>query len=205
MGVVSRYNVGGDEADILKNKLGITNPKELEDAETVLLTDSYDYFLKLLEQGKLKLNLELLFEIHAYFLGTLYPWAGKIRHVNISKNNAFFAPAKQISNALKQFELDFKKHKPKVKDSKKDLAKKLAFIHAELNVIHPFREGNGRTIRLFLDLMAVSVGYELLNFTEVSESDYIEACRKGMLQEYQPLESLFLKLLKKRKITRFKS
>lgn len=94
MDAVSRYNVGGDEADILKNKLVITNPKELEDAETVLLTDSYDYFLKLLRRGKLKFNLKLLFEIHAYFLGTLYTWAGKIRHVNISKNNAFFTPAK---------------------------------------------------------------------------------------------------------------
>lgn len=90
---VSRYNTGGDEADILKNKLGIKDPKELEDFETILLTDAYEHFLQLLSEDKLKLNLDLLFELHYYFLGTLYTWAGKIRTVNISKGDAFFAPA----------------------------------------------------------------------------------------------------------------
>lgn len=93
MVVVSRYSAGGDESDILKNKMGITDIKELQYTEAVLLRDAYDHFFRLLREGKLKLNLGLLFEIHKYFLGSLYTWAGKARTVNISKNNAIFAHA----------------------------------------------------------------------------------------------------------------
>jgi len=73
MAGVSRYNVGGDEAasEILKNKLGIKDQKALEDTETVLLSDTYEYFLQKLETGKLKFDVDLIFEIHKYFLGPL--------------------------------------------------------------------------------------------------------------------------------------
>ncbi len=87
MVVVSRYSTGGDESDILKNKMGISDIEELQYTEAVLLRDAYDHFFRLVGEEKFKLNLESLFEIHNYFLGALYTWAGKIRTVNISKNN----------------------------------------------------------------------------------------------------------------------
>jgi cell filamentation protein len=192
----SRYNAGGDEADILKNKLGIKDPEELEDLETLLLTDAYEHFLQLLSENKLKLNLDLLFELHNYFLGTLYTWAGKIRTVNISKGDTFFAPAQNIESALKQFESEFVKNTPTVKDSKEETAKKLALIHCELNVI-PFREGNGRTLRLFLDLLTMNVGYEAVDFKKISDEEFIDACKHGMLQEYKPMEAIYMRLLRK--------
>ena len=197
MVVVSRYSAGGDEADIFKNKLGITDLKELQDAETVLLTDAYDHYLELFESGKLMIKFDLLFELHEYFLGKLYTWAGKIRTVNISKNDAVFASAKHLENALKIFKSDFEKNKPYLGDSKQDLARKLAFIHCELNVIHPFREGNGRTLRLFLDLLAVDAGYNIMDFAEVSHEKYIDACQKGMIQDYVAMEKIYFKLLHK--------
>jgi cell filamentation protein len=194
---LSRYDAGGDEADILKNKLGTKDVKELEDFETLLLTDAYDHFLRLLEEKKLTLNLNLLFEIHEYFLGTLYTWAGKIRTVNISKGDTFFAPAQHIGNAIKEFESIFEENKPKPGDSKEEIAKKLAFLHCELNVIHPFREGNGRTLRLFLDLLTVNVGYEAVDFRKISDEEFIGACKHGMLQNYRPMEEIYLRLLAK--------
>lgn len=197
MAGASRYNAEGDEADILKNKLGIKDPKELEDLETLLLTDAYEHFLQLLSENKLKLNLDLLFELHKYFLGTLYTWAGKIRTVNISKGDAFFAPAQNIESALKQFESEFEKNKPAAKDSKGNTAKKLALIHCELNVIHPFREGNGRTLRLFLDLLTMNVGYEAVDFKKIPDEEFIDACKHGMLQNYEPMKKLYLRLLRK--------
>ncbi len=123
MVVGSRYSTGGDEADVTKNKLGITDLKVLGNAETVLLSDAYKHFFKLLHEAKLKLELKLLFEIHEYFLGHLYTWAGKIRTVN---------------------------------------------------VIHPFREGNGRTLRLFLDLLTVNAGYEVVSFKKIPNKEFIE-------------------------------
>ncbi|MEK9160129.1 MAG: Fic family protein [Patescibacteria group bacterium] len=194
---VSRYNTGGDQADILKNKLGIKDPKELEDLETLLLTDAYEHFLQLLSENKLKLNLDLFFELHDYFLGPLYTWAGKIRTVNISKGDAFFAPAQNIESALKQFESEFEKDKLIEKDSKEEIARKLASIHCELNVIHPFREGNGRTLRLFLDLLTMNVGYEAVDFKKIPDKEFIDACKHGMLQNYEPMETIYLRLLVK--------
>lgn len=176
MVVVSRYSAGGDESDILNNKLGIIDPQELQQTEALLLRDAYDHFLKLLKENKLKLHLDLIFDLHEYFLGTLYTWAGKPRSVNISKNNAVFVPAQYIESALEQFQSDFEKHIPSIKDSKEETARKLALIHCELNVIHPFREGSGRTLRLFLDLLAMNAGFEPVDFTKISDEEYLEAC-----------------------------
>jgi cell filamentation protein len=198
MVAASRYNVGGNEADVMKNKLDITDPKELGDAETVLLTDAYDHFLELLKNGKLKLNLGLLFDLHKYFLGPLYIWAGKIRTVNLSKGTMLFMPPNQIEKALEDFKVDFEDNKPQKSDSKAIIAKKTAFLYCELNVIHPFREGNGRATRLFIDLLLENCGYEGLDFTKIPGDQYIAACRKGTLRDYKFMEEIVLQLLKKK-------
>lgn len=194
---VSRYNAGGDETDILKNKLGITDPNELGDFETILLADSYEHFLELLSQNKLKLDLNLLFTIHKYFLEPLYSWAGKIRTVNISKENTAFASAQNIEASLKQLSPEFEANQTDPNDSKATLAKKLAFLHCELNAIHPFREGNGRTIRFFLDLLTTHAGYESVDFKSIPDEEYLNACKAGMLQNYEPMEAIYNKLLRK--------
>lgn len=109
----SRYSVSYKEAGIengvLKNKLSIKNQKKLDDAETVLLADTYTHFFDLLEKRKITLDTSLLFNIHKYFLGTLYSWAGKTRTINISKDGILFAPVKHINNSLKIFEKILKK------------------------------------------------------------------------------------------------
>lgn len=182
MAEASRYNVGGDEAasEILKNKLGIKDQKALEDTETVLLSDSYEYFLEQLESAKLKFSVDLIFEIHKYFLGTLYSWAGKTRNVQISKDGVLFCKAEHIESSMKGFDKLFKKQLPKNNDNKSVFAEKLAIIHCEFNAIHPFREGNGRTIRLFMDLLALENDYELIDFGKTKKKTYIEACIAGM-------------------------
>ncbi len=194
----SRYNVGGDEGNILKNKLGITDLKTLEDTETLLLSDAYKYFFEKLEKDEITFNRQLLFEIHKFFLATLYSWAGKIRTVEISKDGILFSPSIQIRNSLAAFEKLLQKHLPKPKDTKKEIARKLALIHCEFNAIHPFREGNGRTIRLFLDLIAVTAGFNIIDFGKSKKDAYIAACVAGMKQEYKLMERLFYKGLKRK-------
>ena len=199
MGEPSRYDVGGDEADIRTNKLGIANPKTLEDAETILLSDAYTRFLGFLEKGKLPMDLRLIFDVHKYFLGPLYSWAGKIRTVNISKDGMLFIPTKNIPKALKAFEKILNKNVPEENEPKKKIADKLAEIHCEFNAIHPFREGNGRVIRLFLDLIALQVGYQLIDFGKSSKKDYIQACVAGMQKDYGKMSKVIYKGLLKRK------
>ena len=196
----SRYNVGGNEADhkIMPNKLGIHDQKELQDTETVLLADTYEYFLNKLEEGKIKFNTDLIFEIHKYFLDILYTWAGKIRSVELSKKGTLFCPAINIKNELKRFNKLLKEEISEESNDKNDFSKKLAIIHSEFNAIHPFREGNGRTIRLFLELLALKNGYKLIDFKAFNEKDYEEACIMGMSQNYSKMKKLFYKGLRRK-------
>lgn len=202
MGGLSRYNVSkkeaGLEGGVLKNKLGITGQQKLDDTETILLSDAYTHFSTLLEQRRIVFNLALLFNIHKFFLNTLYSWAGKVRTIDISKNGMLFAPARYINNTLKQFENTLKKYLPNEKDTKRKVAKKLAVIHNEFNAIHPFREGNGRTIRLFLDLLAAHLGYDPINWGKTKRGRYIKACAEGMARRHKTMEQFIYRGLAKK-------
>lgn len=197
----SRYHVSakgaGISKGILKNKLDIKNKKKLDEAETLLLADTYTHFFELLREDKVTFDLSLLFSIHKYFCGTLYDWAGKIRTVDTSKDGMLFAPVKYINKSLKEFEILLNKKLPKQSDSKDNLSKKLAIIHNEFNVIHPFREGNGRTLRLFLDLIVASLGYDPIAWGKKSNTDYINACIDGASGKHEEMTKIIKKGLKR--------
>lgn len=197
----SRYHVSersaGLENGVLKNKLKVDKQEELDKLETILLTDTYHFFLELLKKGEIKFDLSLLFSIHKYFLGTLYDWAGKIRTVNISKDGVTFAQVRFIDESLKDLEILISKELPKESDNKDEVAEKLALIHNELNAIHPFREGNGRTIRLFLDLIAISIGYDRIHWDNSPRKEYFGACKDGMATKNSSMEVIIEKGLKR--------
>lgn len=198
----SRYNVNakdaGLEGRVLKNRLGITEQKELDDAETVLLADTYTHFFELLQKDAVTFDLALLFQIHKFFLETLYPWAGRVRAINISKDGMLFAPARYIDDTLRVFEKTIKKNTPHAQNIKKKVAQKLTIIHNEFNAIHPFREGNGRTIRLFLDLLAAHLGYDPINWGKTKRGLYIKACADGMALKHKSMEQLIYRGLTKK-------
>lgn len=146
-----------------------------------------------MEQGKLKFNVKLIFEIHKYFLGTLYGWAGKIRTVEISKGGILFCASRHIKKELHNFDNLVKKQTPSPSESKKTISKKLAIIHCEFNAIHPCKEGNGRMIRLFLDLLSVQSGYGLIDYRKTGKSAYIEACIAGMQKDYSNMQKILYK------------
>ena len=190
----SRYSVSDKDAGvqngILKNKLKIKDQKIMDDAETILLGDTYTHFFELLEKGEIKFDFSLIFEIHRFFLNTLYSWAGKTRTIDISKDGMFFASVKYIDSSLKDFEQILRKNIPVEKDTKRRFAQKLAVIHNEYNAIHPFREGNGRAVRLFLDLLVVKFGYNPIDWSKKQKNKYIEACVKGMSQKNKQMEQI---------------
>lgn len=199
----SRYNVSvkdiGVDREVFKNKLGIKDQKILDDAETLLLADTHAYYFEQLEQNGLDFNRSLLFEIHAYFLGTLYSWAGQVRRINISKDDILFAPVEYLEKQLTDFDRRLKRHVPALKESKTIIAEKLAWIHNELNALHPFREGNGRTIRLFLDLLAAYVGYDPIEWDRVDDKKYILACKMGMGRDHVAMKMIIFAGLHKKK------
>ena len=190
----SRYSLTDSEAGIddgvLKNKLHIKNSTELEDLETLLLSDTYAHFLALIEKRTVTFDLAFLCSIHKFFLGTLYAWAGKIRTVDLSKDGVLFAPIKFMTQSLQSFSLVLRNHHLAPTDRKHQVAHKLAIIHNEFNILHPFREGNGRTIRLFMDLIAVNAGYNPIDWSKRSHTTYIQACVKGLSGEHEAMSNI---------------
>ncbi|MFA4845670.1 MAG: Fic family protein [Patescibacteria group bacterium] len=199
----SRYSITDQEAGVengvLKNKLHIKDQKKLEDLETLLLNDTYAHFLALIEKRTVIFDLAFLCSIHKFFLGTLYTWAGKIRTVDLSKDGVLFAPIKFIGESLKAFEIILRDNKLTKTDHKYQVAHKLSIIHNEFNTLHPFREGNGRAIRLFLDLMAMSNGYQPINWGRRSHKTYIKACVKGLSAEHRAMTHVIFAGLTKKK------
>ena len=138
-------------SNTLVNKLNIHNNKKLATLERKLV------LLKLytLRQNKNIGNFDIhhFLSIHQFLFEDIYPFAGKIRSEDIAKDSFRFAKWEYIEDQLR--ELLNNLSKDNFTDlSKKEMAKKLAYYMSELNVLHPFREGNGRTIREFIRQLA---------------------------------------------------
>lgn len=189
---LSQYNISDEQAGldqgVLKNKLGYTIQKDLDDAETILQTDSYKYFFDLAQTRQFVFSTDLLFEIHKYFFETLYDWAGAVRSIDVSKGEMLFAPVKYIEASIKQLDSIIHENTPTSRDTVDTMAAQLAFIHNEFNVIHPFRDGNGRTVRLFLDVLVRTLGFEPINYGD--RDAYLSACVAGAKADNQPLQNI---------------
>ena len=135
------------DGETLKNKLGITNPDELSKKEAELS------FVRLVELNESPMTGDFdanhLKRIHYYLFQDLYDWAGNFRNVNIAKNHSNFADYSRIQEYL-DYELALMNESFKKVYNKELLANFVAEYYVVLLDIHPFRDGNGRTIREFL-------------------------------------------------------
>ena len=109
-------------------------------------------------------TVQCLQQIHAYLFGGLYDFAGQIRTVNISKGNLTFAPAMFLAHSLAQIE--------KMPES---TFEEIISKYVEMNVAHPFREGNGRSTRIWLDLMLKANLKRCVDWSQVNKKEYLEA------------------------------
>jgi len=183
--------------DVLPNKLGLSNSSDvgLEEFRGFLRADIK--FERELDQIN-NFDWRLLSEIHRVALGHLYDFAGNLRSVNISKGGFLFPVAQHLDSAINQFELDFLKSVPRQITDPETLISITARIHAEILFIHPFREGNGRTARLFVNLIALKKGFDRFNFECILDnrmSDYIFGVQAASDQNYEPMIQLFKNLV----------
>lgn len=111
----------------------------------------------------------------------------------MSKGGFPFASARFLSVTMQQFEIDILNHLPNKYSSKQELIASIAKVHAELLLIHPFREGNGRTARILANLMSRKAGYGALDFKKIGETqfeEYVLAIQAASNNEYQLMEKL---------------
>lgn len=170
---------------VLENKLGITNSSELANVEEKV---SKKKALELFELGLLDNmesgTFETLSKIHKYLFDEIYDFAGKVRTVNIAKGNFRFAPLMYLDAALKNIN--------KMPQSTFD---EIIAKYVEMNVAHPFREGNGRSTRIWLDLILKSELGMVIDWSKVDKEDYLLA------MERSPIKDVEIKVLLKEALT----
>ena len=169
----------------LENKLGITSSAELATQEERL---SKKRALELFESGMLnKLEpgtFKTLQVIHKQLFMDIYDFAGKVRYVNIAKGGFRFVPAMYLLDALIQIE--------RMPQSTFD---EIIEKYVEMNVAHPFREGNGRSTRIWLDLILKKELQLVIDWSKVNKEDYLSA------MERSPIKDLEIKFLLKNALT----
>lgn len=159
----------------LENKLGIIDSTELARTEEKM---SKKKALELFESGYLD-NLEAgtyktLEEIQKYLFGEIYEFAGKLRNVNIAKNNFRFAPVIYLQAALENID--------KMPQSTFD---EIVEKYVEMNVAHPFREGNGRSTRIWLDLILKKEIGQVIDWSKVDKDNYLLAMERSPIRDVE--------------------
>ena len=170
---------------MLDNKLGINNSTDLaREEERISKKKAEELFenniLDILEVGKFS----TLQTIHKYLFEDIYDFAGKLRNVNIAKGNFRFAPIIYIEEALKNID--------KMPQSTFD---EIIEKYVEMNVAHPFREGNGRSTRIWLDHILKNEIGKVIDWSKVDKEDYLLA------MERSPIKDLEIKYLLKNALT----
>jgi len=204
-----RYTVPSDEdfepdsnQEVLKNFFGIKSKEKMEALEERELGRAESELLTLIDENH-RFTAEDICAIHELWLGEIYPFAGKYRTVNISKEGFSFALASRIVYLMEKFESDFlAKYTPCHYSDIEQIAFALGIVHVEFILIHPFREGNGRVARLLADLMSMQSKNPPLNYSAIDRTvneqgfiEYIMAIHAGMNLDYEPIKKIFKMLL----------
>ena len=170
---------------MLTNKLGITNPADLAREEERI---SKKKAVELFEKGVLDSlpagRFSTLQTIHRYLFEDIYEFAGEIRTVNLAKGNFRFAPLMYLRAALENIE--------KMPQTTSD---EIVEKYVEMNIAHPFREGNGRSTRIWLDHILKTEIQQVVDWSKIDKEDYLLA------MERSPIKDIEIKYLLKTALT----
>lgn len=181
------------ETGILRNFVGANTQKKLRKAETDV-AGMAELTLGDIPRSN---NLAELQAIHKALFGKIYDWAGEIRTVDIKKGSEeFFLFVFQISEGAKFVFDELAKENTLKNLSKEDFVKRLAYFYEQVNFIHPFREGNGRTQRVFWNRVAADAGY-FIDWSQVVGGELDKASVEGREHHnLEPLEEMFARIVK---------
>ena len=180
-------------SNVLKNKLNIIDSEQLNNAEREITAMKILYFKKNPIAGKFDFN--HLKEIHRAIFSDIFIWAGKSRNVNIAKGNMFCLSQHLDSYASSIFE-KLKSENYLLEIPRENVPKRLAYYLSEINVLHPFREGNGRTPRLMIEYLAGINGFSV-DYSHVSRRDMIEASAYAFVKKYDKINQMFNDITKR--------
>ncbi len=198
----NRYKAAGPEAEyepgsrgrVLCNRPGIRSVREMgrHESEALLAATQRAIDDTRVDQ---RFTANDVRRKHRLWLGEIYVWAGEYRQVNIGKGNFTFAAAGQVPRLMEALERGaLKAFMPCRFVDAGEQAQALATVHAELILIHPFREGNGRCARLLATLMGLQAGLPALDFGGIrgeTKRRYIAAVHAALDRDYLPMTAIF--------------
>lgn len=192
---MGRYDAALDHycyagTEVLKNMLNLRDPLLLEQAERDI-TDQTSADVVLQEPPYC---LAYLQQLHRTLFWPLYDWAGLIRDVSIAKGSTRFCIPTRIEPECRKLFEALAKEQWLIGLSRADFCARLAEYYCEFNMIHPFREGNGRVQRLFFEHLSLSAGYEL-DWSPIQPDEWIQANIDGVQLDYSRMERLFHRVL----------
>ena len=192
---MSRYSVEDiycyPSTSVLRNKLGLTDQDQLDQFEAEITA------LRLVElqENPIKghFDLDHLKQFHLHIFQDVYDWAGEIRTVDISRGASRFAHAQFIESAAKTLFVNLKIENGLKGLSIDDFSLRAAHYLSEINVLHPFREGNGRAQRAFITQLCREAGYDL-DYSDLEQNEVFDA----MKEAFQGNEHRIAQILKER-------
>lgn len=175
---------------MLENKLGIDNSADLaREEERISKKKAVELFengiLDTLEAGKFS----ALKAIHKYLFDEIYDFAGQIRTVNLAKGNFRFAPVMYLEAALENID-------KRSQSTFDEIVEK----YVEMNIAHPFREGNGRSTRIWLDLIFKTELHKVVDWNKVDKEDYLLAMERSPIKDIE-IKDIEIKYLLKNALT----
>ncbi|MGR5347288.1 putative adenosine monophosphate-protein transferase Fic [Vibrio mediterranei] len=187
-----KYGVSQDHycyphSNTLINLLDIRDSEKLDEAEVAFSEQRYIEYSSLVS-GLEDFDMKHFLHLHWVLFQDVYQWAGEVRDVDISKGNTRFCHCSFIERELiRQLE-----RIPQLLEclNRNEFVRLVADIFCEINIIHPFREGNGRATRFFFEEMVFVAGYEL-DWPDISKEQWINANQQGYLGDVSFLEHIF--------------
>ena len=194
----------GSHGRVLRNLLGLASKRALDLAEAQALVQAQEKWYRQLTQ-QTRFSAKLICQMHRDWLEGIYSWAGQYRTVELAKAGFRWPPAERVAANMATFErTTLKQATPCLPQPLDELTVRLAAVHSELLLIHPFRDGNGRLARWLADIMAAQAGYPTPAYgfsgkgSTARREEYLEGLKKGYRADYRPSADFFLKAILRR-------
>jgi cell filamentation protein len=186
-----KYGTRSDPAcypgtDVLINKLELRDADLLAEAEAAFAATAAES----IEISGPPYDLTYLCRLHRQLFEDVYDWAGEIREVDVSKGQTRFCAATRIAPEADRIFAALTRDGSLVGLDRQDLVRRSAALYDDLNVVHPFREGNGRTLRLFFEHLVLSCGFSI-SWLGIEADEWISACIAAYSGDGFQLEAIF--------------
>lgn len=162
----------------LRNRLDITDPAELRDVEGRIVSIRDVELAREVLPGEH--NLQHYQQFHRHLFRDVYDWAGELRQVDITKGASRFAHWRHVSDQMSTVLAQLVEDNLLIGRNRAGFLPRLAHYYGELNALHPFREGNGRTLRAFLRQVSAAAGWRL-DWSALNPESNVQASRLSLL------------------------